>query len=96
MSRPLKRDFALAINLKLNCLNRLRFTNKLAVKCCNCLSVIPKDNIYFAEFAYRDLPTPIDAGNILIKKLPFVYQKWCIPCSKKYFSQFYKKEIGNG
>jgi len=90
--RPLKRDFALGIGLKLNSLNRLRFAVKIPIKCCNCLSIIEKNNIYFAEFAYRELPVPIDMGNMLQKKIPFVYQKWCIPCSKKYFKQFYKLE----
>jgi hypothetical protein len=89
--RLLKRDYAVSISLKLNCLNRLRRVQQ-GIRCIRCQEIVGKDDFCFCILAYRDLVKPIETSTTIIKKVPFVYQRYCAQCAKLFFPECFKKD----
>jgi hypothetical protein len=83
------REYAIGIGLKLTYKKHLKKANNDV--CSLCHSTVPPGSVYFADLKYRELLKPIEMPNYSIKSLPYVYLKFCIPCSRQVFPGMYKK-----
>lgn len=86
------RDFAIGIGLKLTYKKHLKHTTPDTGDICSlCHATVPPGTVYFADLRYRELLMPIVTPNYVLKTVPYVYLKYCIPCSRSVFPGCYKR-----